>query len=141
MANYRDLMKCIQAGMSVTEILDELHIQLNHLERMPQTKALDRALALEEHLLARVVRHQLAMDVATMAKRLREMALDGSGETSRKACLSLLAEGLKDKPLGPATSTPTTPPTKTKTQTPAALNVLRNGKRAKSQATKGRKRR
>jgi hypothetical protein len=130
MANYRDLMKCIQAGMNVTEILDELHIQLNHLERMLQTKALDRALMLEEHLLARVVRHRLAMDVAVMATRLREMALEGSGETSRKACLSLLAEGLKDKPIGPATQASAASPVKVKTS--AALNALRKRSRGKS---------
>ena len=74
MANYRDLMKCIQRGLSVTDILDELNIQLNHLERMLQTQALERALTLEEQLIARVVRHRLAMDVAVMANRLREMA-------------------------------------------------------------------
>jgi hypothetical protein len=136
MANYRDLMKCIQRGLSVTDILDELNIQLNHLERMLQTQALERALTLEEHLIARVVRHRLAMDVAVMANRLREMALDGSGETSRKACLSLLAEGLKTKP--GRHESPAEASTPSRTKTPAALNAPLKGKQGRPQHRKRR---
>jgi len=95
MASYRELLTCIRDGLTARDIMEGLKLPPNKLRRMLNAGALARELATEEQLARRLVMHRVAMDVPTLMGRLRELALEGSGETSRKACLALLNEGMQ----------------------------------------------
>jgi hypothetical protein len=94
MASYRELLTCIRDGLTARDIMEGLKLPPNKLKRMLNAGALARELATEEQLARRLVMHRVAMDVPMLMGRLRELALEGSGETSRKACLALLNEGM-----------------------------------------------
>ena len=50
---------------------------------------------MEEDLAGRLVLYRATMDVPVLIDRLRQLALEGTGETARKACLALLGEGMR----------------------------------------------
>lgn len=95
MPSYKDLMKLIRAGLSPEEIMARLDVKPSRLRQMLTSKRLTEELALQERLAREVVRHQTAADVHTVAGKLREIAFGERTEAARKACLTLLAEGLR----------------------------------------------
>jgi hypothetical protein len=95
MASYRELLSCIREGLSAREIMAELELPPNKLRRMLNASHLATELEVEEELAGRLVLHRAAMDVSVLVDRLRELAMEGTGETARKACLALLGEGMR----------------------------------------------
>ena len=94
MASYKDLMKLMREGCSAGEIMERLELCPSRLRRMLAGKRLAAAMAAEEELARRIVRHQLATGVQTAARKMRELIESNQSETMRKACLTLLSEGL-----------------------------------------------
>ena len=95
MARYNELLSCIREGLSAQDIMDQLKLAPNKLRRMLNAKLLASELEMEEELAGRLVLHRTAMDVSVLSGRLRQIAMEGTGETARKACLALLAEGMR----------------------------------------------
>ncbi len=102
MPSYKDLMKLIRAGLSPEEIMARLDVWPSQMRRMLTSQRLMEELALQERLAREIVRHQTASGVHTVAAKLREIAFGERTETARKACLTLLAEGLRGGDEAPA---------------------------------------
>ena len=94
MASYKDLMKLMRKGLSAGEIMERLKLTPSRLRQILAVKRLSATLEAEEYLARQIVRHQLASGVQTAAIKMRELIEGEQTETMRKACLTLLTEGL-----------------------------------------------
>jgi len=95
MAGYKDLLALIRKGTRGAEILRRLDIPPSRLRRLLGSKRLWQELKLERELSSIVIAHSAAGSVKDMVDRLVSLAHSESEETSRKACLAMVAEGLR----------------------------------------------
>ena len=95
MASYKDLLSLIRKGTRGEEILRRLNVPPSRLRRLLGSKRLWQALKLERELSSIVIAHSAAGSVKDMVDRLVSLAHSESEETSRKACLAMVAEGLR----------------------------------------------
>lgn len=90
MANYLDLLKLIEQGMSLSAIVSELKLPPSRVKRILARKRLQQHLELERMLSEVAVGHALAAGALEMQQRCAEIARNSDGETARKAAQGLL---------------------------------------------------
>ncbi len=95
MATCDDLARLIRCGLTAEEIIQRLEVPPSRLRRMLGSKRLRRRLSLTEEVSLEVASHRTAGRVGAMTERLVELAYGDKPETARKACVALLAEGIR----------------------------------------------
>lgn len=96
MPGYKELMRLIRQGKSPDEILQKFRMPPSKFRRMLNGKQIQAYLQLEEELAAEIVGHKTAAGILPVAERLRELMRAENVETSRKVCIALLSEGLRN---------------------------------------------
>lgn len=94
MTGYKHVLQWIREGKTPEQIVKRFDGQPSQLRRILQSKRLREALELDEMLAGAVAIHKTAAGVSHVAARLAELAEGSNPETARKACLSLLSEGI-----------------------------------------------
>ena len=95
MATCDQLARLIRCGLSAEEIIDRLGVKPSRLRQMLGSKGLRWRLSLTEDVAMEVASHRTAGRVGAMTERLVELAYGDKSETARKACMALLAEGIR----------------------------------------------
>jgi len=94
MTGYKQVLQWIREGKTPEQIMKRFDGQPSQLRRILKSKRLREALELDEMLAGAVAIHKTAAGVSHVAARLAELAEGSNPETARKACLSLLSEGI-----------------------------------------------
>ena len=95
MATCDQLARLIRRGLTAEEIIELPEVPPSRLRRMLNSKWLRRRLSLTEEVSLEVASHRTAGRVGAMTERLVELAYSEKSETARKACVALLAEGIR----------------------------------------------
>ncbi len=95
MPSYKQLLELIHKNKSPKEIHRIMPMRPSHWRRMLWGKRFRDALQTQEDIAAAIATHRIAAGTNEATERLVELMQSQSAETARKACMSLLSEGLR----------------------------------------------
>ncbi len=95
MPSYKQLLELIQKNKSPEEIHRIMPMRPSHWRRMLWGKRFRDALQTQEDIAAAIATHRIAAGTNEATDRLVELMQSQNAETARKACMSLLSEGLR----------------------------------------------
>ena len=95
MPGYKDLARLVREGKNGHEIVEELNLPPSKLRRLMASPRLHEELRTEGLLSGYVAAQNVALGIKDSLERLQELANSDNAETSRKACLALIAEALR----------------------------------------------
>ena len=91
MAKYRELMKLIREGRSAQEVVEKMGLSPSLLRRLLECRRMRDEFLLERQLSERLLAHRKACGRPAVFTRMGELLAAEKAETTRRACLDLLA--------------------------------------------------